>query len=436
MSLLINTAYLLAAVITSPIWLISMIRTGKIRTDWRGRFGHGETMPRTDRPRVMIHAVSVGEVNATQLLVKRLAEDHRQPEIVIATTTDTGFARARSLYEAEHHVIRYPFDTSGAVSRVLKRIQPDVVGLMELEVWPNFLSGCRKRSIPLVVLNGRLSERSHRRYRRFRALIGGLFARLDFVATQDQTYADRFADLGVPPACLEVTGNMKWDTARIADEVEGADQLAREMGIDRSRPLVVAGSTAPSEHALLHESVPPGTQLLCAPRKPEWFDRAADDLPGCTRRSRGESGGSHDRFLLDTIGELRAAYALADVVVIGRTFTDLGGSDMIEPVALGKATVIGPDCRNFLDAVNRLSRGPGLIQCSEAELPDALAELLNNPAERSKLAEQGREIIRSAQGATERNATIICEMLDRTHNTPRPDRSEHEPSVAMSHSSD
>jgi 3-deoxy-D-manno-octulosonic-acid transferase len=233
-----------------------------------------------------------------------------------------------------------------------------------------------------------------------------------------------------------VTGNMKWDTARIADEVEGADELAREMGIDRSRPLVVAGSTAPSEHALLHESVPPGTQLLCAPRKPEWFDRAADDLPGCTRRSRSETGGSHDRFLLDTIGELRAAYALADVVVIGRTFTDLGGSDMIEPVALGKATVIGPDCRNFLDAVNRLSAGPGLVQCSEAQLPDILAELLNNPTERSNLAEQGREIIRSAQGATERNATIICEMLDRTHNSPRPVRSEHAPSVAMSHSSD
>ena len=436
MSLLINAAYLLAAVISSPIWLTSMIRTGKIRTDWRGRFGHGEIIPRTDRPRVMIHAVSVGEVNATQLLVRRLAEDERQPEIVIATTTDTGFARARSLYEAQHHVIRYPFDTSGSVARVLKRIQPDVVGLMELEVWPNFLSGCRKRSIPLVVLNGRLSERSHRRYRRFRAILGGLFARLDFVTTQDQTYADRFADLGVPSTCLEVTGNMKWDTARIADEVDGADQLAREMGIDRSRPLVVAGSTAPSEHALLHASVPPGTQLLCAPRKPEWFDRAADDLPGCTRRSKGEEGGGQDRFLLDTIGELRAAYALADVVVIGRTFTDLGGSDMIEPVALGKATVIGPDCRNFLDAVSRLSRGPGVVQCSPAQLPETLADLLDDPTKRADLAEHGRAIIRSAQGATERNATIICRMLDRTHNSPRSVRPDHASPVAMSHASD
>ena len=411
MAALIDAAYLAGAAATAPIWLTSMIRTGKIHTDWNARLGHGATLPRTTRPRILLHAVSVGEVNATRLLVERLAEDPARPEVIIATTTDTGFAHASRIFEPKVRVIRYPFDVSWAVKRVLDRVRPDVVGLLELEVWPNFLAQCRQRGIPVAVLNGRLSPRSHRRYRKIRPMLHRLFARLDVVAAQDEVYADRFRDLGVPPAHLQVTGNMKWDTARIADSVDGADQLAEAMGIDRTRPLVVAGSTAPEEHALLHEAVGPHAQLLCAPRKPEWFERAATDLPGCGRRSRGTAGGESGRFLLDTIGELRAAYALADVVVIGRTFVDLGGSDMIEPVALGKATVVGPDCANFKDALTRLLDGNGLVQATHEDLAGVLSGLLGDPARRTDLAERGRAVIRAAQGATERNATLLTGLL-------------------------
>ena len=145
-----DAMYLSAATATSPVWAWRMHRTGKLRTDWKARFGEGEALARTGRPRILIHAVSVGEVNAMRQLVQRLAADPLGPEIVIATTTDTGFARASELYTGRHPVVRYPFDASWMVGRFLDRVQPDLVALTELELWPNFVDECAARSITLM----------------------------------------------------------------------------------------------------------------------------------------------------------------------------------------------------------------------------------------------------------------------------------------------
>jgi 3-deoxy-D-manno-octulosonic-acid transferase len=163
------------------------------------------------------------------------------------------------------------------VERFLDRVQPDLVALCELEVWPNFVDACTRRKIPVTVVNGRLSERSYGRYVMLKALFAPTFGKLDAVFAQNQEYAGRFLGLGAEEGRVYVTGTMKWDTAQIADAVPGADDFAEAMGIDRRVPLVVAGSTAPEEHRLLREAVPKGVQLLCAPRKPEWFDAAAAD---------------------------------------------------------------------------------------------------------------------------------------------------------------
>jgi 3-deoxy-D-manno-octulosonic-acid transferase len=212
---------------------------------------------------------------------------------------------------------------------------------------------------------------------------------------------------------------MKWDTAEIADVVEGSDALAEALGIDRNRPLVVAGSTAPGEHELLVEAVADGVQLLCAPRKPEWFDQAAAALPGCARRSRGDHGSSTGRFLLDTIGELRAAYALADVVVVGRSFGSLHGSDMMEPVALGAATIVGPAVADFQDTVDALLAGNGLVQTDRESLATVVRRLLDEPERRRVLADNARRVIRVQQGATERNAALIRSLVEETLPEPR-----------------
>jgi 3-deoxy-D-manno-octulosonic-acid transferase len=264
----------------------------------------------------------------------------------------------------------------------------------------------------VVVVNGRLSARSFRRYALARAIVAPTFRKLRAALVQQQEYAARFFALGVPAGRVFVTGTMKWDTANIADQVPGAAELAAELGIDRSRPLVVAGSTAPEEHALLRDAVPPGAQLLCAPRKPEWFDAAAGDLPGCARRSRREQGSASGRFLLDTIGELRKAYALADVVVIGRSFGSLHGSDPMEPAALGKPIACGPRMGDFRESFEAL-RDSGALEVApdSAALTRVLGALVADPAERARRGAAARATVIAHQGATERTSEALLAML-------------------------
>lgn len=413
MLFLIDACLLLLGFVTSPIWLIRMAAKGKLRTDWAARFGRVRGVRPKSKRRILIHGVSVGEINAARLLVETLVA-RGGIEVVVSSTTDTGFARAKSMFGDRLSVVRYPFDLSFVVSRFLRKVQPDVVVLMELEVWPNFTGRCRAFGIPVCVVNGRLTERSARRYARIRALIRPMFRRISFAAVQTEGYAARFRALGVPADRVHVTGTMKWDTAQIADEVAGADQLREELGIDPSKPLIVAGSTAPEEHMLLRDATPEGVQLLCAPRKPEWFDDAARDLPGCARRSKKDQGSATGRFLLDTIGELRRGYALADLVVIGRSFVPLYGSDMMEPIALGKATIVGPNVADFQDTVEHLVKGNGLIQTTASELASTIRELLDDPARRQQLAENGRRVIRDKQGATAHHAQLIVNLLEQS----------------------
>ncbi|MCW5775861.1 MAG: hypothetical protein KIS87_05380, partial [Phycisphaeraceae bacterium] len=222
----LDLAYLLVAGATAPWW------ARKARGGWRERFARDLPPPRADasRPRVLVHAVSVGEVNAVREFVPTLAE---RTEVVVAASTDTGIARARELFADRHLVVRYPLDASGAVRRFLDAVRPDAVALVELELWPNFVRECVRRAIPVGVVNGRLSDRSFRGYRRIRPFIGASFRSLAFAGVQDETYAERFRAMGTPPDRVHVTGAMKFDAARVG-EPEGADALAREMGIDRT----------------------------------------------------------------------------------------------------------------------------------------------------------------------------------------------------------
>lgn len=412
MGVLIDAAYLSAAALASPVLVPHLARRGNLLVDWPARLGEGETLPAPRGPRVLIHGVSVGEVNACRGLVELVAggEGEDPIEVVMSATTSTGLRRAIDLFEPRHRVEQYPLDLSRAIGRFLDRIRPDVVATVELEVWPNLVEACRRRAVPVVVVNGRLSERSFKGYRRFRPLVAPMFRGLSRVLSQEEDYARRFESLGVDPGRIETTGSLKWDSVRIEDHVDGAAELAEAMGIDRSRPLVVAGSTSPDEHALLARSTPEGTQLLCAPRRPEWCDEAAAAMPGCARRSRGDQGSSTGRFLLDTLGELRQAYALADVVVVGRSFGSLFGSDPIEPIGLGKATVIGPAVADFAIAVRDLVAAGGLVQCGAEALAARLRELLDGPEKRRAIAERGRDEIRRKQGASARTAEVLREL--------------------------
>lgn len=407
---------------TAPVWGVSLLRTGKWRTDWAGRLGRVKLPPAEGQASggtVLIHAVSVGEASLIRGLVDELTRRGSELpgglRIVIASTTNTGFARATALYGERHPVIRYPFDFSAAVAGVLDAVRPEVFVTVELEVWPNMVEACERRGVPVVVVNGRLSERSYRGYRRIKKFIGPTFAKLSAVAAQTEAYAERFVGMGVPAERVAVLDTMKWDTAVIEppETVAGRDELAAEMGIDRSRRLIVAGSTSPGEEKLLIDTCPAEVQLLIAPRKPEWFDAVARAAPDALRRTSGKAapaGKGQRVFLLDTIGELRRAYSLADVCIVGRSFMgDLYGSDMMEPIALGKPTIIGPHHTDFADTMKALTAADGIVVTDDPG--GEAARLLSDPERARQVAERGRAVIRSRQGATVRHAELILDIL-------------------------
>lgn len=408
----VDAAYLLAAGAASP----GLAR--KARSGWPERLGIVvEPRPRaTDRKRVLLHAVSVGEVNALRTLVPILAQ---RAQVVVCASTDTGLARAKELFAGVAEVGRMPMDFSWGVERFLRRVRPDAVGLVELEVWPNLLQACRRRDIPVCIINGRLSERSFEGYHRARALVGGLFESLTLVAAQDETYAKRFRAMGARRVI--VTGSMKWDAANLASDPGRADELAQAMGIDRTRPLIVAGSTGPGEEELLCQACPAGVQLLCAPRKPERFDGAALVMGDCVRRSTGEKRVGSTRFLLDTIGELRSAYQLADLVVMGRSFGEQFGSDPTEPAALGRATLIGPSVGDFTEIVATLERAGGLARSTRRSLAADLERLIRDDDNRAKLGRSALACVKTQRGASARHAEILTALAGMAkRRRPRP----------------
>ncbi|BAM03655.1 3-deoxy-D-manno-octulosonic acid transferase [Phycisphaera mikurensis] len=415
-----DAAYAAGLLASSPLWGASLLRTGKWRTDWAGRFGRGpsgETLENAGGPRILFCAVSVGEVNALRGLVDALRSGPEPCGLVLAVTTNTGVDRAQQLYGGREGVavVRYPLDFSWAVGRFLDAIRPDLVATVELELWPNFVAAARLRGVPVAIVNGRLSERSFRRYRLARPLVRSAFAAVAAAGVQTQAYGRRFVALGTPAERVRVLDTMKWDNAvvRAKAGVPGAAELAEAMGIDRDRPLVVAGSTGPGEPAFLLRGRPRDAQLLIAPRKPEHFAAAAAacaaDGAGFGRRStavRGTSG----VFLLDTIGELGRAYALADVAIVGRSFLgDLYGSDAMEPAALGVPTMIGPHHKDFAETVAIMRNAGGLLVTDDPA--STTAELLANPTLAAEVAAAGQAVILAHQGATARHARMLRDLL-------------------------
>ena len=231
-----DIAYGLGLGLAAPVWLAVPKTRRKVLKALRQRMGQVDARP-GDAPAVMIHAVSLGEMNATRAMVARLREMKPGLQFILSTTTDTGFNRGVELYgsAADCRVIRYPLDFSSAVARVLDDLKPSLVVLMELEVWPNFLVHCRRRGIPVLLVNGRLTPSSFSNYKWAGPITAKMFRRLERVCAQEQTYADRFVALGAPADRVCVTGTMKFDNAQVADRIDGAGRRA-----DRARRASLA----------------------------------------------------------------------------------------------------------------------------------------------------------------------------------------------------
>ncbi len=443
MRYVLDGLYYLGGLLYLPFLLYRVLVLGKNRTAWAERFGGVPTRSGSERC-LWLHAVSVGEVNATRTLVAEIERSLPGMPVVISTTTDTGFARARQAYP-DHLVFRYPLDLSWAVGRTIKRLRPAAIVLMELEVWPNLLGVAQRHGVPVMVANGRVTEQ--RSMRRFglpivRTFARWMFSRLACVGAQDKAYADRFRRLGVPADRVHVTGTMKYDTAAVADRVNGQDQLTTAMGIDVEAPLWVCGCTGPGEEGVILDAYRrltatlPELQLAIVPRKPERFDEAAAEierrgLPYVRRSKRPDDLSEEGRatgaaasddakvFLGDTMGELRKFYALADVVFVGRTMVDLGGSDVLEVAGLARPMMVGPSVYNFAEPVRTLLDGRGIVQIDarvdDTDAADGLAAaveaLLNDEPERRRLGQAARDVLLANQGATQRTVELLRSLV-------------------------
>jgi 3-deoxy-D-manno-octulosonic-acid transferase len=432
--------------LSAPFWLAKGSARRKVLKAISQRMGHVTAAVKGNGPTVMIHAVSLGEINATPALVRGLAAARADLRFVISTTTDTGYSRAQDLFGSDARVslIRYPLDFTAAVRRVLDTFQPSVVVLMELEVWPNFALQCERSGIPVVLVNGRLTAGSFRNYRLGGPLVRRMFRRLRAVCAQEQTYAERFIALGAPPDRVQVTGTMKFDTAQVAAAIPGAEELAAVVGLHPGNDRVwVCGSTGPGEEAILLRvyrellKSNPRLRLVLVPRKPERFDEVAQTITlagfGVIRRSQSSIANCKLQIansdvvgpviLGDTMGELRKFYSLADVIFVGRTLVDLGsrqhGSDMIEPAGLAKPTIVGPFTGNFAEVMNQFRASNAIREITTAEeLANMLITLLSDQAAAKAMGARAQDVVRTSQGATARHLAIILDELNRALNRP------------------
>jgi 3-deoxy-D-manno-octulosonic-acid transferase len=349
-------------------------------------------------------------------------------EIVISSTTDTGYARANALYADSATVFYFPFDLSWVMSRTLNRLKPSVILLMELEIWPNRATLANKRDIPMVVVNGRISDNSFPKYQKIRGITRAMFRKASLILAQTDEYAQRFIELGCDADKVIVTSSLKYDTAQTGSVVEGADRLAEQINLSGQR-LLLAGGTGPGEEQILLEAFAKLKQqsqfddlrLAIVPRKPERFDEVASliDQAGfgyvrfsALKKNNSVTQGKPTVILGDTMGDLKKFYAISTVVFVGRSLTPMGGSDMMEPTALGKCTLFGPHTFNFRQTVEVLLKGNGAIEVpDENALYEQILKCLTDTDYAAQIAVYGQAVIRQNQGATQKTIDAITELV-------------------------
>ena len=395
------------------------------------RFGHyhsGLKQALTNRHVIWIHAVSVGEVNLCTQLIRALEPRVPNIKIVVSTTTTTGMAELRRHLPTHISKIYYPVDRRKAVNRAFAVINPKAIVLIEAEIWPNFIWRAQKLGIPLFLANARLSDRSHRGYQRLGFLFRPLFASFAGVGAQNETDAARLREVGCRPEVIRIVGNLKFDAAKLNErQTLDVPALLRQLGVPDDAPILLGGSTHDGEEIVLAEiaqRLRPRFPKLFLVLVPRHFERAME--VGRQLRERGVKyvcrneifantqfrEGELDCLLVNTTGELRFFYRSATVVFIGKSLTAIGGQNPIEPGALGRAMVFGPNMQNFADITSHFLKKNAALQVnSTEELEKIIAELLANQARREELGRNALAVVAENLGAIDRTVEMILEQL-------------------------
>jgi len=420
---------------STPYWLYQILRHGKYRRGFAERMGKVPArLGSLEGIRVIwIHAVSLGEVLAVSGLVGQLRKAFPEHRILISSTTDTGQNLARKQF-GEGNVFYFPMDFATAVRPYLRALKPELIVLAETEFWPNFLRLAHASGARIAVVNARISDRSLPRYCRFRWALLRMLAQVDLFLAQTDEDCKRLKAIGADPARVQVTGNLKFDV-NLPAPAPIVDSLRRSLSTEGAGPILVCGSTVEDEEAPLLKAFEnlrvghPHASMILAPRHPERFDTVAKLIEQMSipfyRRSlwAGESlaGGV---LLVDTIGELAALYALADVAFVGGSLVPRGGHNIIEPAQHGVAIVTGNHTENFRDIVWLFQSRDAVRIVGVSELPLTLMHLVDNAQERMALGRRAKETILSQMGATTRTLEALKSLLPQSAD-PKPAQAAH-----------
>ncbi len=406
------------------------------------RFGLYAGTRFTCRP-IWIHAVSVGEVIASVPLIKKIKQRHPSLEIVISTVTDTGQKVAMERAGAYAVIVYVPFDLPFAIKNALQYVRPSVFIIMETELWPQVIRILKESDVPVVLMNGRLSERSYKRYKKLRFFIGKVLSNISLLCVQDDIYAGRFRDIGAAPDRIKIIGSFKFDIRPSSDVPEWTEALCG--------PVIIAGSTHETEEELVLDvymrlkASLPGLNLIIAPRHPGRF-RTVEELvkkKGLEYIKRSEivenqnrrNGESENRgkvfcthsptrrfpdsafipdsgfvVILDVIGELSAVYGAADIAIMGGSFIEHGGQNPLEPAFWGKAVVCGPHMENFPFIEEFYSRR-GAVRAEGPRLYNVLKDLLDSPEQMRRMGRTAKKLYEKNSGAVERAMELIEDYL-------------------------
>ena len=428
---LYNILFTICFALSSPYYFLRMRRRGDWKRGFAERFGKYDAKLKqaiTNRYTVWMHAVSVGEVNVCTHLIRALERRLPNLKVVVSTTTTTGMGELRRKLPNHISKIYYPIDRRHFVSRAFHTILPEAIVLVEAEIWPNFLWRARDRGIPVFLVNARLSDRSYRGYRRFGFLFRPLFRSLAGVGAQNEADAARLRKLGCRQEAIRIVGSMKFDSAKLEERrLLDVPALLRQAGVVPGARLLVGGSTHAGEEAVLAEQFLrlrarfPDLFLVLVPRH---FERSREvgrelEARGVKFAYRSEITG-HTQFepgeiaclIVNSTGELRYFYEHATVIFIGKSLAGQGGQNPIEPGALGKAMVFGPNMQNFAEVVRGFLEQNGAVQARDAaELERVLGELLGDESRREQLGQNALKVVHENLGAVDRTVDMIVQHL-------------------------
>ncbi|MEX2124416.1 MAG: lipid IV(A) 3-deoxy-D-manno-octulosonic acid transferase [Woeseia sp.] len=436
---MIRTLYALLTYLLLPVYALYWFFRGIVNRAYWDRFGQrfGLGFPEIEQGSFWIHAVSVGEVQASIPLVRALARRFSDRPLLITTVTPTGAARVRSLFgdTVQHSYI--PFETPSAVKNFFDATKPQLALIMETEIWPNLYHECGARKIPLVLVSARISPRSVNNYRKLLPLFRETLSHGIVIAAQSEADAERFRSLGARPERTRVTGNIKFDIEVPADLVtRGHEFRSRYLG---ERAIWIAASTHHKEeeqvlaaHRLIREKVPDAL-LILVPRHPERFESVRQlldrqDTAFVSRTSGSTVGADCSVFLGDTMGEVPLFYAASDVAFVGGSLVPVGGHNLLEPAALGLPVVTGPHLFNTQEIADMFVNIGALTRVEDVEqLAVAATRLLKDETIARRLGNLGRDVVLQNRGALERLLHLLEPLIagvGRRNNAPAPVPSE------------